>query len=108
MFYFTLDETRLEKTKILGSPIIESRGASTGIRTINDGTASVANGDWTAHGLWKTPQVVLVDPELSTYDGVPVLANCVAMNSTHWQAGLLWTNGTVINDPLDVYWIAKT
>ena len=78
--------------------------------TENSGTATVANGEWISHGLAGTPTTVTVTPTTLTYGTppVPVVVGVVARNSTMFQVGCYWTNGTAItNDAIVIDWYAE-
>ena len=80
-----------------------------GFVTEASGTATVANGDYIAHGLAGTPTTVILTCLNATYDGVPVVVNCdyANTNSTHICVSLYWTNGTAITTPLLVSWYVE-
>jgi hypothetical protein len=72
------------------------------------GTTTVANGEWISHGLPKTPSVVLITPRNTDYGGVTFTVACINRNTTHFQVGVKWTNGTAItNDVIQIDWYAE-
>jgi len=73
-----------------------------GFVTENSGTATIANGDYFAHGLAGKPTTVTLTCMNATYDGVPVVVNCnyANTNSTHVCVSMYWTNGTAITTDL--------
>jgi len=74
----------------------------------NSGTATVANDEWISHGLAGTPTTVTLTPRAITYDGVTFNVAVVARNSTHFQVGAYWTNGTAISDDaIEIDWYAE-
>jgi parallel beta-helix repeat protein len=82
-----------------------------GYVTENSGTATVANGEYIAHGIdsslniGPTNSTVTVTPYTVTYAGVPVVVGCPFVNGTHIQISAYWTNGTAItNDAIQVWW----
>jgi len=64
----------------------------------NSGTATVANNEWVPHGLAGTPTTVTITPRAVTYGSpaVTFVVGVVARNSTMFQVGCYWTNGTAI------------
>jgi len=79
-----------------------------GYVTENSGSATISNGEWIVHGLAGTPTTVTLTPRAITYDGVTFNVAVVARNSTHFQVGAYWTNGTAISDDaIEVDWYAK-
>jgi parallel beta-helix repeat protein len=82
-----------------------------GFTTENSGTATVANGEYVAHGLDSSLNIgpsnstVTVTPYTVTYAGVPVVVGCSFVNGTHIQISAYWTNGTAItDDAIQVWW----
>jgi len=80
--------------------IYDGQISSVGTDFQQRGTQICANNEWIPHYLAGTPDVVLVSSGNCTYDGVPVIVNYIhsSLNSTHFQANIYWTNGTVIAD----------
>jgi len=69
-----------------------------GFVTENSGTATIANNEWISHGLAGTPTTVTITPRAVTYGSpaVTFVVGVVARNSTKFQVGCYWTNGTAI------------
>jgi len=87
---------------------INTTGHSFWVLTINSGTATIANNEWISHGLVETPTTVTITARATTYDGVTFVVACIARNSTHFQVGATWTNGTAItNDAIEIDWYAE-
>jgi len=78
-----------------------------GFKSEYGGATMVANGEWIMHYLFKTPVNVQITPKTATYDGVPVNVYWIASNSSHFQVGVYWVNGTAItDDAVNIYWQA--
>jgi len=74
----------------------------------NAGTTIVANGEHIAHSLLTTPTTVEITPRSTTYDGVTFVVAVIGRNSTHFQVGATWTNGTNISaDAIIIDWYAE-
>ena len=71
------------------------------------GTATIANNEWIAHSLAGTPTTVTLTPRAVVYGGVTFIIGVVSRNSTHFQVGAYWTNGTAISaDAIVIDWYA--
>ena len=82
-----------------------------GFITENSGTATVANGEYIAHGLASSLNIgqsnssVLITEYTKVYDGVPVTVGCDFVNATHFRVAVYWTNGTAItDDTIQIWW----
>jgi hypothetical protein len=64
----------------------------------NSGTATIANGEWITHGAAGTPTTITITPRAVTYGSpaVTFVVGVVDRNSTKFQVGCYWTNGTAI------------
>jgi len=79
-----------------------------GKRISRYGFTTVKNYEWVSYGteLSGTPYV-FVTPILEKYGGVTYTVSVTSRNSTHFQVGVYWTNGTAINnDAIPIYWYA--
>jgi len=76
--------------------------------TESSGTATIANNEYISHGLAGTPTIVTITPRATVYDGVTFIVGCIARNSTHFQVGATWTNGTAITaDAINIDWYSE-
>jgi len=94
----------------VGSRTVIARNFGEGTSHIqeNSGSTTIANNEWIAHGLISTPTAVTLTPRAITYDEVTFNVAVVARNSTHFQVGAYWTNGTAISDDaIVVDWSAE-
>jgi hypothetical protein len=102
---------------LLSTNKLQNLGTDTKIRnnigfvTENSGAATIANGEYIAHGIdaslniGPTNSTVTVTPYTVTYAGVPVVVGCPFVNGTHIQISAYWTNGTAITaDAIQVWW----
>ena len=79
-----------------------------GYVTKSSGTATIANNEYISHGLAGTPTIVTITPRATVYDGVTFIVGCIARNSTHFQVGATWTNGTAITaDAINIDWYSE-
>jgi len=89
-------------------------GKNYGYVTENSGTATVANGEYIAHGIDSSLNIgqsnssVLITEYTKVYDGVPVTVGCDFVNATHFRVAVYWVNGTAItDDAIQIWWQVK-
>jgi len=82
-----------------------------GFATESSGIATVANGEYIAHGIDSSLNIgqsnssVLITEYTKIYDGVPVTVGCDFVNATHFRVAVYWTNGTAItDDAIQIWW----
>lgn len=74
----------------------------------NYGTATVASDEWVPHGLGGQSNNVQLTNMVGTYDGVPLVVTWQSQNTTKFQVGVFWTNGTEITDDvINIAWVAR-
>jgi len=113
------DYNMIQNNVLLGSAStpIYGAGANTKIRwnsgfvTENSGTATVANGEYIAHGIDSSLNIgqsnssVQITEYTKVYGGVPVTVGCDFVNGTHIRAAVYWVNGTAItDDAIQIWW----
>lgn len=100
-----LDGASVEVIHIEGPSVAED---NIGYTTENSGMAIVANNEWVAHSLVTTPSLVTLTPMNATYLGQPVVVSWTDSNSTHFQVGTYFANGTaIVDDVIGISWYAE-
>lgn len=86
-----VDLTNVTETKVYGSPILFG---SVGFVTENHGSTpwGSQSRDWIIHGLAGTPQTIQITVEGT----LPIITTVKAKNSTHFQIGMWFANGTEV------------
>ena len=98
---FTLGNSRLNNCVFWNATSGNYESSRYGTTTI------VKNEEWISHYLVNTPDSVRVTCMNSTYDGIPITVSWIGCDSTKWQVGVYWTNGTAITDDIIMIdWIA--
>lgn len=75
---------------------------------ITSGNAQVHHNDWVKHDLSVVPDSILVTGRVTWYGGEPFVLAVLDQNTTHFQVGCRWVNGTTITatDAIAIFWLA--
>jgi len=104
--FTNVDLTEVTETKVYGSPILVG---IVGFVTENHGSTPLGSQsrDWISHGLAGTPQTIQLTVEAT----VPIITSVKEKNSTHFQIGIWFVNGTEVygadKTSYNVFWYAK-